>query len=99
MLLYQCGIRAIISLYSIQYEQIDRKILEDLKLNHILVPNDENELKNVIDENNAYIKNDSSFYMPIQPTANCPLGCGYCGQEHFAKTLIKDVQDKLVEHI
>lgn len=48
----------------------------------IIVPEEENEIEEVLHEN-TYMKGDKSMLTyTIQPTGNCQLGCHYCGQVH-----------------
>jgi len=68
--------------------------LADIEL---LVDNDENELKHVLDRHAAAASQSSDHYLVIQPTALCQLGCDYCGQQHTATALSDADQDLIVE--
>jgi len=52
-----------------------------------LVPQEENELAVILDRNAAAQEDTGQFYLVIQPTASCQLGCGYCGQAHTSRKL------------
>ena len=82
-----------------ELSKIQPAIMADLLTDQMIVPEGENELSVVLKENRDHAQNDTDLYMAIQPTANCPFGCGYCGQEHSVKHL-KDVdQDALFNRI
>ena len=65
----------------------------------ILVDANADELQQVLNENKHAIKNSKVLYMAIQPSANCSLGCDYCGQQHSNVHLKSEYQKQLVEHI
>ncbi|MEX2170795.1 MAG: radical SAM protein [Pirellulales bacterium] len=62
----------------------------------ILVPADEDELSHIIQDNKAWMADSQSLYMVVQPTANCQLGCSYCGQRHTAQLMSSQDQDSFV---
>lgn len=63
-----------------------------------LVDDDEDELQFIIDDNKNSIRNANGFlYIVIQPSANCQLGCDYCGQTHTKDYLPTHLQTKLIE--
>lgn len=59
-------------------------ILDNLLSVEAIVPQDEDELMYLLHQNKENIRdNDKKFLSyTIQPTANCQLGCHYCGQQH-----------------
>ena len=65
----------------------------------LLVPADENELKYLLDRNNAATSSTSDYYSVVQPTALCQLGCDYCGQAHTSKQLSEVDQDLVLDRI
>jgi uncharacterized protein len=72
-----------------------RTRLVDIEL---LVDPEQDELQYIIDENKRSIKKtDGSLYIVIQPSANCQLGCDYCGQSHTKDYISASLQEKLVE--
>jgi len=68
--------------------------------NQIIVPASEDERLSILDENRTLIEaNHTSLYEVIQPSANCQLGCYYCGQTHAKKTLDDSVAERIVMRI
>lgn len=65
----------------------------------IVVETDENELDTILQENKTSLKDTSTLFFSIQPSANCSLGCDYCGQHHENTLLAEEYQEKLLEHI
>ena len=72
---------------------------ESLLRHHILVPKEENELETILTENNRFNEESTVFYYIIQPSANCQLGCSYCGQAHSKDTLQEDTEEKIIARI
>ena len=64
------------------FEKLPLELLEKLIEFKLLVPVEEDELALVINENINDIQESTTLYQVIQPSANCQLGCGYCGQKH-----------------
>ncbi|KFF06347.1 radical SAM/SPASM domain-containing protein [Flavobacterium reichenbachii] len=91
------------SLYNILlnnfFTEIDPDVLKELVKNKILVLDNFNELESIIKENKDAIKNDDLLYQVISPSANCQLGCGYCGQVHTKNGLDEDLNKKIIERI
>lgn len=73
-----------------------RQILID---NQILVEAEKDELKDVLNENRQHIQDKRTLYEVIQPSANCQLGCYYCGQEHTKTNLSEEIAIKMVDRI
>jgi uncharacterized protein len=80
-------------------KSVDDDLLEVLKNDLILVEDEKNEVDLILEENKNYIDNSKHLYFSVQPTANCPLGCGYCGQLHSPKKMSLQVQDLLVQRM
>jgi len=81
------------------FNKIDSSLFTVLKEKGFLVPLEENEYFQVISKNNEK-KNESEYLsMTIQPTANCQLGCHYCGQIHTKDYANDKVIDKYYERI
>lgn len=81
------------------FEKIDPEILISLIDICAIVPEEENELEFIINENKLEIESDNSLYFVIQPSANCQLGCGYCGQKHSKDQLDEKFEDKIIERL
>lgn len=82
-----------------QFDNIPQTILTELENETILVDASQDERQIVLKENKEANADPTQLYMSIQPTAACPLGCGYCGQKHENKNMKQDVQDELIERI
>ncbi|WP_353101570.1 radical SAM/SPASM domain-containing protein [Myroides odoratus] len=78
---------------------INKNILDQLIDHKILVNINENELEEIVNLNNIAIEKDNNLRVVIQPTANCQLGCGYCGQVHSSEKIGMDLIDKIVYRI
>lgn len=66
-----------------------------------LVPADEDELLSVLKMNKEHVKDGDSRFLSftIQPTANCQLGCWYCGQQHVKKVSDTDTNTAIFDRI
>ncbi|MXO33104.1 radical SAM/SPASM domain-containing protein [Apibacter sp. B2912] len=79
-----------------KYNKINDKILYKLFYFQIIISEDENEQELIINDllNLSSIKN-KFLNLTIQPTANCQLGCNYCGQIHeklnMSESLVTEV--------
>lgn len=81
------------------YDSLPENIFSKLLSTYLIVPNQENELEEIIQENKNATLDSKTLYQVIQPTANCQLGCGYCGQNH-TKALLNDGQmDAIFERL
>ena len=81
------------------YDDLPENIFSKLLSTYLIVPSKENELEEVIQENKNAILDSRTLYQVIQPTANCQLGCGYCGQNH-TKALLDDLQmDAIIDRV
>lgn len=83
------------SLMEKKYSKLNDKTLFKLLNLEILIPENENETDTVI--NNLLITSTQKskiLSLTIQPTANCQLGCQYCGQAHeklnMSESLVED---------
>ncbi len=76
---------------TIQKQLLDRGVIVDANCT---------ELEEVISENieETFLDN-GSLYEVIQPSANCQLGCYYCGQEHRKHSVSQQVIDKILDRI
>jgi len=62
--------------------QLPAALRQAMTEHKILVPAEEDERSQVIAYNKAAIAADDLLYLAIAPSANCQLGCDYCGQQH-----------------
>lgn len=81
------------------FEQIESSILSTLINKEFIVPSEQDEFEYVIQANGC-AKSDSKFLsVTIQPSANCQLGCHYCGQSHAKHQASDALIDKYYERI
>jgi uncharacterized protein len=87
------------SINELDFEKLPFELIKKLIEFQLLVPDDENELESVINENKSDIEENSTLYQVVQPSANCQLGCGYCGQKHTKDQLAPESYDYLVDRL
>lgn len=82
-------------------EDIPEAIIEKLKAISAVVPEEENELLEIVTENKEEIENEknNTLYEVIQPSAMCQLGCYYCGQDHVKTNISLPLTQQLLERI
>lgn len=73
-----------------QCKGLDVAMREALSGSQLLVQADEDELTAVVDENRAAIDTDTTLFYAIAPSADCQLGCDYCGQAHTKTKMAGD---------
>jgi uncharacterized protein len=89
-----------LKLKSEDLQELPVELLSKLYNNRILVNKAENELQTIINENKYAIEEDKDLlYEVIQPSANCQLGCYYCGQNHEKKNLDNGIAEKITQRI
>lgn len=83
-----------------ELDHIGEKTLATLFDSEILVPRSEDEFETVIQsfETAAQSRSDTLSYT-IQPSANCQLGCAYCGQVHEKLNLSAHQSEKIYRYI
>ena len=74
----------------------DNLFLNLIKLK-ILVLSEEDELKEIVKIFKEEKENPTDLQFVIQPSANCQLGCGYCGQKHENKNISVNISDQIIE--
>jgi uncharacterized protein len=77
--------------------QLSSKLINELRTAEILVPSEQNELAEILNQNRTGIINNSTLYLVVQPTATCQLGCGYCGQQHTPQGLSLADQERFLD--
>lgn len=80
-------------------DQIPQKPLQSLIEKNIIVEYNKNELVNIIEENEVAVNSPSVLYEVIQPSANCQLGCYYCGQTHTKDAQTDEIIDLVAQRI
>lgn len=82
------------------YNQLSDDLLNRLIEIEALVEDDVDEFQFIIEDNKNNIKNSKgNLYLVIQPTANCQLGCDYCGQTHSDDILSTDLVDRIIAKV
>jgi uncharacterized protein len=79
--------------------EVDPEIIGTLIKKEFLVPDDQDEFDHVMSMNSANKKDSNFLSMTIQPSANCQLGCHYCGQQHTKNYASETVIGKYYERI
>jgi uncharacterized protein len=82
-----------------EFSKVNTDVIEKLKEDFILINEMEDEFDSIINENKQHINEADYLYLSVQPTAACPLGCGYCGQLHSPNKLSLENQSLLIERI
>lgn len=82
-----------------EFIKIEKEILNKLIDFEYIVPNSIDEFKEIMSINRKGLKDSKTLSSIIQPTSNCQLGCGYCGQVHSKNTMSDSVTDKTIERI
>ncbi len=74
-------------------------IFDRLISSKIIIDKTRNELEQIIKYNKKAIANENVLYQIISPSANCQLGCNYCGQVHTKKSLDDNLNKKITARI
>jgi len=82
-----------------RWDELSSDVFDKLRTLKFIVPGDEHELATIIDENNEASEKESLLYYVIQNTANCQLGCDYCGQVHSKHNISPDLYEKILDRI
>jgi len=88
-----------------KFDEIPNDILAELIDGEIIVPEFVNELQEVANLQKMHSRDISNgyFHFTIMSSANCQLGCNYCGQEHtnnfMNKNLIKSTLERMEKNI
>jgi len=64
------------------FSNVEQSTFRELENCQIIIKKEENELKIILDKYKNAINDNDTLYFVIQPTAQCQLGCHYCGQKH-----------------
>ncbi|MCO6148906.1 radical SAM/SPASM domain-containing protein [Flavobacterium sp. NRK1] len=82
-----------------QWHLLSTNELLQLTRNEILVPEDEDELSEIMAYDRYTESSREVLGVTIQPTANCQLGCHYCGQVHSKNKMTDEVMLKTITRI
>jgi uncharacterized protein len=86
-------------LQSGDFAQIGEATLTELMLLEVIVRADENEFEEILRQNVSALAIRRALSVTIQPTANCQLGCHYCGQVHEKKNVDEATSLKITDRI
>ncbi|AKD04287.1 radical SAM protein [Pontibacter korlensis] len=81
------------------FDAVNPEFLLKLLEAEIVVPAFEDEVNQVLSEFQIAQKTNKTLDYVITPTANCQLGCNYCGQSHTNVTLSQSLSDNIYKHI
>lgn len=82
-----------------EFDKIDLPRLTKLMDYELIVPEETDEFQEIIAINRLGVKDTRGIAMTIQATANCQLGCFYCGQSHTKHVMSEEIQEKLMERL
>lgn len=81
------------------FQKLENELYSSLIESCILIPEIEDELKTIIDENNFHTENEKTLYQVIMPSKNCQLGCNYCGQDHVKGQMDEQYHNKFLDRV
>ncbi|GEM52744.1 radical SAM/SPASM domain-containing protein [Empedobacter brevis NBRC 14943 = ATCC 43319] len=82
-----------------QFSEVEPELLRTLEEKEFIIPNEQNEFDFVTSLNKEMRAKSNFLSMTIQPSANCQLGCHYCGQNHTKDYATDEVINKYEERI
>jgi uncharacterized protein len=78
------------------YSDINTKQLEILKNNHILIEDEENEWKILMEEHEDALSDNSLFELTLLPSLDCNLRCWYCFETHIKNSRIDNIAQESI---
>jgi len=81
------------------FSELSDEVFENLRKAKVIIEDELDELGEFLSQSTEYIKNNRSLHEVIQPSADCQLGCSYCGQNHRKKVMDDLLADRLVARI
>ncbi len=84
-----------------EFSNIEEDTMNSFKECELLIDKNEDEYLKILTENRSATEEVNVLSMTIQPSANCQLGCHYCGQTHskdYAKEDIIELYLKRILH-
>lgn len=82
------------------YENIDEQVMYALFSAELLVPVSEDEYETIINNfKDNKDKKQEVLSFTVQPTANCQLGCEYCGQKHEKLRMNESIIENTINYI
>ena len=80
-------------------DNIPDSLLSQLFNLELIVPKDDDEFSQILQQNKESDKDQTTLGITIQPTANCQLGCNYCGQIHTKQNASEEVVNLIISRI
>lgn len=83
------------------FNLVSKDILDKLIIAKGVVYIDEDELAEIQTQNKeaVLVNSNAELYVVIQPSANCQLGCYYCGQAHSKDNILPEYSQLLIERV
>jgi len=87
------------NLHAGKLDDIEPTLRDMLQQKEFIVPGDQDEFEHILQMNDEVKQGKTFLSMTIQPSANCQLGCHYCGQTHSKHYATDAVIEKYYERI
>lgn len=89
------------NIMSQNWEKLSRNTFDSLIKHKIIVPDTEDELDSINQENRRMLESlkNKALYISLQPTAYCQLACTYCGQQHANKHMTSDIIETIIKRV
>lgn len=81
------------------FSNLESELINSFFAMELIVPKNEDEFNEILEQNLLYVENDDQLSLTIQPTADCQLGCHYCAQVHSKINMSEDVVEKTLTRI
>ena len=85
------------ALFAGRINEIQKPIVQELITQKFIVPKNEIELLSVVNDFKKEERMKKGLSFTVQPSANCQLGCGYCGQSHENYNLPQRLNENIVK--
>ena len=82
-----------------QFDLLPDSVFDALVQAEAIVPAHENELQVVLNRSRSAVEDTTTLNYVIMPSAQCQLGCDYCGQSHSKSYMKTDLYDQLVARV
>lgn len=79
-----------------QLDLLPDDVFDTLLQAEAIVPAHENELQVVLNRSRAAVADTRTLNFVVMPSAQCQLGCDYCGQSHSKSYMKADIYDQMV---
>jgi len=78
-----------------EFDALPDEVFDALVQAEAIVPAHENELQVVLNRSRSAVKDTNTLNYVIMPSAQCQLGCDYCGQAHSKSYMKTDIYDQI----